>query len=219
LTPAAANESRVRFPGVRAPKPLLSREAERQLSPRQLELLDELEVQLMREGLADLTMAEIAARVGCSLRTLYGIAPSKDELILSVVDRRLHRIGRAAIEVLDADMPALDALRAYLRAANVAVQPEAVMLSTDVAKIAGAGRLFDAHEAYLTGVTRSLLDRAVEQGQIGPVDTASVAHVLAGLGREFARPEVAEIAEASPKDSADMISEILLQGLRAARGV
>lgn len=219
MTPAAANESRVRFPGVRAPKPLLSREAERQLSPRQLELLDELEVQLMREGLADLTMAEIAARVGCSLRTLYGIAPSKDELILSVVDRRLHRIGRAAIEVLDADMPALDALRAYLRAANVAVQPEAVMLSTDVAKIAGAGRLFDAHEAYLTGVTRSLLDRAVEQGQIGPVDTASVAHVLAGLGREFARPEVAEIAEASPKDSADMISEILLQGLRAARGV
>jgi len=54
---------------------------------------------------------EIAARVGCSLRTLYGIAPSKDELILSVVDRRLHRIGRAAIEVLDAEMPALDALR------------------------------------------------------------------------------------------------------------
>ena len=27
------------------------------------------------------------------------------------------------------------------------------------------------------------------------VDTAAVAHVLAGLGREFARPEVAEIAE------------------------
>jgi AcrR family transcriptional regulator len=207
----------VRLPGVRAPKPLLSREAERQLSARQLELLDELEAQLMGEGLADLTMAEIAARVGCSLRTLYGIAPSKDELILSVVDRRLHRIGRAAIAVLDAEMPALDALRAYLRAANEAVQPEAVMLSADVAKVAGAGRLFDAHEAYLMGVTQSLLDRAVEERQIAPVDTASVAHVLGGLGREFARPDVAEIAEASPKESADAITEILLQGLLASR--
>jgi AcrR family transcriptional regulator len=216
----AASKSKragVRLPGVRAPKPLLSREAERQLSARQLELLDELEAQLMGEGLADLTMAEIAARVGCSLRTLYGIAPSKDELILSVVDRRLHRIGRAAIAVLDAEMPPLDALRAYLRAANEAVQPEAVMLSADVAKVAGAGRLFDAHEAYLMGVTQSLLDRAVEERQIAPVDTASVAHVLGGLGREFARPDVAEIAEASPKESADAITEILLQGLLASR--
>ena len=60
----------MRFPGVRAPKPLLSREAERQLSARQLELLDELEAALLSEGLADLTMAEIATLLGCSLRTL-----------------------------------------------------------------------------------------------------------------------------------------------------
>ena len=84
-------------------------------------------------------MAEISARVGCSLRTLYGIAPSKDELLLTVVDRRLHRIGRAAIEALEPSMRPLDALRAYLQAANVAVAPEAVLLSTDLATVAGAG--------------------------------------------------------------------------------
>ena len=72
----------MRFPGVRAPKPLLSREAERQLSARQLELLDALEMKLAKSGLGERTMAEIAAGVGCSLRTLYAIAPSKDELLL-----------------------------------------------------------------------------------------------------------------------------------------
>ncbi|MCH7706999.1 MAG: TetR/AcrR family transcriptional regulator [Myxococcales bacterium] len=213
----AGKDARVRFPGVRAPKPLLSREAERLLSARQLELLDELEEKILREGLADLTMAEIAALVGCSLRTLYGIAPSKDELLLTVVDRRLHRIGRAAIEALDASMPPLDTVRAYLRAANEAVQPEALALSADLAKVAGAGRLFDAHEAYLITVTQSLLDRAVAERQIAPVDTASVAHVLGGLGREFARPDVAEVAQASPKATADAISELILQGLLAER--
>ena len=101
MSAAVAKDGRMRFPGVRAPKPLLSREAERQLSARQLELLDELEARLLQDGLADLTMAEIAALVGCSLRTFYGIAPSKDELLLTVVDRRLHRIGRAAIEVIE----------------------------------------------------------------------------------------------------------------------
>ena len=69
----------MRFPGVRAPKPLLSLEEERRLSARQLEVLDELEEKLRHEGLGDFTMAEIAAAVGCSLRTLYDIASSKDE--------------------------------------------------------------------------------------------------------------------------------------------
>jgi len=205
------------LPGVRAPKPLLSRETEQQLSARQLEVLDELERELLREGLGDLTMAEIAARLGCSLRTLYGIAPSKDELLLTVVDRRLHRIGRAAVEALDGSLSPLDALRAYLRAANEAVQPEAVALSADLTKVAGAGRLFSAHEGYLVQVTESLLRRAAAEGQIPPVDTAAVAHVLGGLGREFARPEVAEIARSSPKETADAIAELILQGLRAGR--
>ena len=208
---------RLRFPGVRAPKPLLSPEDERQLSERQLELLDELEARLLREGLADLTMAEIAALVGCSLRTLYTIAPSKDELLLTVVDRRLHRIGRAAIESLDASLSPLDALRAYLSAANEAVQPEAATLATDVVKVAGAGRLFTGHEAYLIAVTQSLLDRAVAEGKIAPVDTASVAHMLGGLGREFSRPEVAEVAQASPKETADAITDLILRGLEAKR--
>ena len=217
MTSAAPEKARVRVPGVRAPKPLLSREAERQLSARQLELLDELEEKLLRQGLADLTMAEIAGLLGCSLRTLYGIAPSKDELLLTVVDRRLHRIGRAAIEALDPSMPPLDALRAYLQAANQAVQPEAMTLAADLAKVVGAGRLFSAHESYLIAVTQSMLDRAVAEGQIAPVDTASVAHVLGGLGREFSRPDVAEIAQTSPKETADAISELILTGLLAER--
>jgi AcrR family transcriptional regulator len=201
---------------VRAPKRLLSHEAERQLSARQLELLDELEAHLMGDGLAELTMAEIAARVGCSLRTLYGIAPSKDELLLTVVDRRLHRIGRAAIDVLEPEMRPLEALRAYLQAAHEAVQPDSLVLSAGLAKVAGAARLMDSHAAYLTAVTENLLNRAVDEGQIGRVDTAALAHVLGGLGREFGRPEVAEIIDGSPKETADAIAEIVLQGLLAS---
>jgi AcrR family transcriptional regulator len=204
---------RLRFPGVRAPKPLLPAETERRLTVRQRELLDELEKLVVAEGLAELTMAEIAAEMNCSLRTLYGIAPSKEELVLAVVDRRLHRIGRAAIGSLDASMSPLAALRAYLRAANEAVQPETASFARDFADLPGAGRLLDAHEDYVMAVTRSLLERAVKENEIPPVDTGAVAHVLGGLGREFARPEVAEIAAGSPKTSADAIVEILLRGL------
>ena len=212
---ARARGRRPRLPGVRAPKPLLSPETERQLSARQREILDELEALLAAEQLADLTMAEIAALVNCSLRTLYGIAPSKEELVLTVVDRRLRRIGRSAISSLDADLSPLEALRAYLQAANEAVQPESAAFARDFAALPGAKHLLDAHEQYVIAVARSLLDRAVSEGQIGKTDTAAVAHVLGGLGREFARPEVAAGVRAAPKQSADAVTAIILRGLEA----
>lgn len=207
------SDGRLHFPGVRAPKALLSNEALRQLSTRQLELLDELEAHLAQQRLANLTMAEIASLVNCGLRTLYGIAPSKDELLLTIVDRRLRRIGRAAIESIDTSMSPLDALRTYLRAAHEAVQPEAVSLTDDLAKVPGAGRLVGGHENYLMAITQSLLDRAVAEGQIGPVDTAAVAHVLGGLGLEFARASASELELDSPKKTADAVAEIILRGL------
>jgi len=212
-TARADKGERLRFPGVRAPAPLLSADAEGQLSPRQVDLLDELEERILHGGLAELTMAEIAAQSGCSLRTLYGIAPSKDELLLTIVDRRLRRIGRAAIEALDASMSSIDALRAYLKAANEAVQPESVAMSADFKKVAGAIRLFSAHEAYITAITQSLLDRAVSGGEIAAVDTAAVAHVLGSLGREFSQPEVADTVHDSPKETADAVTELILRGL------
>lgn len=206
-------DERLRFRGVRAPKPLLDSETERGLSARQREILDELEKLFAVEGFGDLTMAEIAAEVNCSLRTLYGISPSKEELVLAVVDRRLRRIGRAAMEPLRASMSPLEALRAYLQAANEAVQPSTVAYARELADIPGASRLLDAHESYVIAVTRSLLDRAVAEGLIPSVDTAAVAHVLGGLGREFARPDAAAVAGASPKATADAIAEIMLRGL------
>jgi AcrR family transcriptional regulator len=211
---------RLRLPGARAPKPLLDPEIERRLTSRQRELLDALEELVVSGDLGGLTMAEIAARMNCSLRTLYGIAESKEELFLAVVDRRLHRIGRRAIASLDASLPPLDALRAYMRAVSEAIDPERSAFSREFADLPGGQRMLDAHERYVTAVIQSLLDRAVSEGQIAPCDTASVAHVLAGLGREFAQPAAAEAAKASPKATVESIADIILRGLvaRSAAG-
>jgi AcrR family transcriptional regulator len=198
---------------VRAPRPLLPPETEKKLTERQRQVLDALEQLVAGEELAELTMADIAAEVNCSLRTLYGIAPSKDELVLTVVDRRLHRIGRKAIAALDASLSPLEAVRAYLQAANEAVQPTTLAFARDFADLRGAKRLLDSHEDYLIAVTRSLLDRAVAEGQIEPVDTAAIAHVLGGLGREFARAGVAESIRSTPKKTADSVTEVVLRGL------
>ena len=204
--------SRIR-PNALAPKRLLPSETERSLTARQLEILDSLEKSIMTESLADVTMAEIARRMSCSLRTLYGIAPSRDELVLAVVDRRLQRIGREAIATLDRDGTSLERLRAYLGSANHAVHPAMTIFSRDFAKDPAATRLLDSHASYVISVTQALLDEAVAVGEIEPIDTVALARTLGGLGAEFSRPEVDETIKGTPKEAADAVADIIFAGL------
>jgi AcrR family transcriptional regulator len=216
-SPSRTKSFRAPFPSVRGPKRLLALEAERALTTRQLEILDALEDSIMVDSLAGVTMAEIAKRMNCSLRTLYGIAPSKDELVMIVVDRRLHRIGREAIAALDLEGSPLMRLRAYLQAANQAVQPTTAAFSLDFARDPAAKRVVGDHAAYVVSITQALLDEAVVESEIPAMDTVALAHVLGGLGSEFSRPDVEEHIQGSPKDAADFVADIIFRGLASNR--
>jgi AcrR family transcriptional regulator len=214
MTALVVDEMRRRLGEVRRPRPILDRDRERALTDRQRQLLDQME-QLFAGGFATLTMAELAARLNCSLRTLYALAPSRDELVLVVVDRNLWRVGRAARDAVREDLSPLDAVRAYLEAATVAVGGWTEAFARDLAAVPAAQELEEGHNEYLFDVTRALLDLAVERGDIADVDTAAVARVLAGLGRFFSRPQVISSLESSPKDAADEVVDLVLRGLRS----
>lgn len=198
------------------PEPVLSREHVRQLTDRQRDVLDRL-VELFDDGFAHLTMADLASRLNCSLRTLYGLAPSRDELVLAVVDRNLRSVGRSARDALRSDMRPLEAIRAYLEAANVAVARTTEAWARDLATLPAGQRLRDRHSDYLVDVTRRLLDLAVEQGDIDDLDTAAVARVMASLGRDFAQFDVFTTLRSTPKEAADAVLDLLLRGLTSPR--
>lgn len=200
---------------VRRPARVLDRQREAELTDRQREILDEMEP-LVADGFADLTMAELAARLNCSLRTLYALAPSRDELVLVVIDRSLWRIGRIAHAAISEDLTPLDAVRAYLEAATVAVSGWTAGFARDLAAVPAAQQLQDGHNEYLFEVTRTLLDLAVERRDIPAVDTAAVARVLAGLGQFFSRPSVIPTLRSSPKQAADEVVDLILGGLLAS---
>lgn len=201
-----------RLRAVPAPRPVLDRDREALLTGRQREVLDQMGT-LFDDGFADLTMADIAASVGCSLRTLYDLAPSRDELVLTVIDRNLRRIGRRAISAIQPDLDPLAVIRSYLMAANLAVAATTPAFARDQAATPATHRLATAHSDYLVAITRTLLDLAVERGDIAPTDTAAVARVVAGLGAMFALPENLETIDSTPKEAADAMVDVILRGL------
>lgn len=205
-----------RVRAVVAPEPVLSAGKEHSLTARQTEILDQLS-RLFAKGFAEITMAEIAAQVNCSLSSLYGLAPSRDQLVLMVVDRNLRKIGRAAHAAIRPEMSALDAVRAYLSAATVAVSSISEEFASDMAGITTGSNLNRSHSNYLVDVTRCLLDIAVGQNEIADVDTAAVARMIAGLGHDFARPAVLGQLRTSPKEAADAMVDVVLAGLRSSK--
>ncbi len=211
---ANTNELERRLQALRRPQPVLSRDAEAGLTARQREILDQLG-EIFHHGFASLTMADLASRLGCSLRTLYSLAPSRDELVMVVVDRNLWRTGRQAMAAIEPCMAPLQALRAYLGAANLAVQNTTESFATDTANMGEQSDLGLAHTNYLIAVTISLLEMAQEAGEIGKVDIAAVAHVIAGLGRTFAKPDMISTIRSTPTEAANEVLDLLLAGLGA----
>ncbi len=112
-------------------------------------------------------------------------------------------------------MAPLDALRAYLASAMVAISGWTEAFARDLAAVPAARWLSDGHNQYLFDVTKTLLDLAVERCDIASVDTAAISHVLAGLGSEFTRPEVYTTLRSSPKSAADTVVGVVLRGLSA----
>ncbi|MRJ78145.1 TetR family transcriptional regulator [Aeromicrobium sp. SMF47] len=106
--------------------------AQRTATARTSALLDELVPVILAEGFLDLSMADVARRLRCSKSTLYGIAASKEQLLVTVV-RTFFRGATERVEraVADAGTP-MDRIGVYLEAISVELAPASPQFFADV---------------------------------------------------------------------------------------
>ena len=159
-----------------SPRPLLSKSKENLLSARQKEAILGLE-ELIKEGYPQLTMSQIANRLKVSLRTLYKIAPKKEDLLLIAVDRLLFKIGAEAQKAINTDDGPLEKLKLFLHKTNEATKNDTLAFTEDFDKIQGARALIDSHENYVVNLTKNMLDEAIKAGEINKIDTLSLIHI------------------------------------------
>jgi AcrR family transcriptional regulator len=197
----------------RPPRPLLSARAEAQLGDRHRDMLDELEELFLTEGFAGFTVRSLAAHLRCSLRTLYEIAPSKQQLVLVVLDRFLHRVGRTALAAIDETAPVTERIRAYFASA-AELQRWTATLAEDAADAPEVTRLLDRHFAYVSAVVAQLVEEGMERGELKQVDPGVAAAVLSGAALHLARADAGAAASWSP-ESLEQLLDIVLEGIAA----
>ena len=84
------------------------------LTQKHLEVIQNFE-NLLEDGIANQTMSDIASNLRVSLRTLYEIAPSKEKLVISTIDRILTNIAKQALGSLKNMESSVDKLRTFTK--------------------------------------------------------------------------------------------------------
>ena len=97
---------------------------------------------VLAEGFLDLQLSDLAARLNCSKSTLYGIAPSKEQLLTSIVRTFFRRATERVEAAVDPSAPAVDRIGAYLNAVAVELAPASPQFFADLERFAPAGDIY-----------------------------------------------------------------------------
>ena len=179
---------------------------------KHLEVIQNFE-NLLEDGIANQTMSDIASSLKVSLRTLYEIAPSKEQLVISTIDRILTNIAKQALTSMKDMKLSVDKLRTFTKIGNEAAGPRIQKYADDLNRIKGADEMIKAHEsAYIDHIKR-LLDEAVKNKEIQAIDTRAVAIMLGTVARVFSKKNHQKMLAASAEESANMISGLIIDGL------
>lgn len=198
---------------VKPPAAIMTRERSALLTARERQILNDL-VEIFKEGFAHLTMADLALRLSCSMRTLYGLATNRDELFLIVNDRVMRSYGYAAKQAITPDMSGVEAARIFLHGCNQNIRSYSEPFARDLAAFAPGSAREREYFLHAVAVVRELLDFAVEQGEIPSVDTFALAIMLGSAARTFDPPDVESSLLATSEATANAMADLVLDGLR-----
>ena len=186
------------------------------LTQKHLEVIQNFE-NLLEDGIANQTMSDIASSLRVSLRTLYEIAPSKEKLVISTIDRILTNIAKQALGSLKDMESSVDKLRTFTKIGNEAAGPRIQKYAVDLSKIKGADEMIRSHESAYIEHIKKLLEEAVETNEIQAVDSRAVAIMLGTVARIFSKKNHQEKLTESAEESANMISGLIIDGLVKAK--
>ena len=181
----------------------------------QQRVLDSFEALIIAGGFAHLTVGDIASELHCSRRTLYDIAPTKDDLVVlavaQFVDRLLHAMREVALAVPD-PVDALAALTQLGVEASAAFSPA---FELDATRNARTRREVGRFNIGLIATIRDLIDEAIRVGEFRKgINATLAAHACVGALGAIQDPDVLAEASATYGDAVRQHFETFVAGLR-----
>jgi AcrR family transcriptional regulator len=180
---------------------------------RHAEILDALEEIFLTEGFQTPTVADLCARLRCSKRSLYEIAPTKPELFLLILQRLLDRIRRLGMRgALEHDDPQARIL-AYLQPGVGETSRATPQFGEELRGFEPARAMVEAHQRERVAVLRDLIDDGIRKGQFRPLHAHLAAEVYFAATKLINQPEVLAAAGLTMSEAFAELPDLLFRGL------
>jgi AcrR family transcriptional regulator len=129
----------------------------RSLTERQSELLDQLKEMFLQDGFAETTLDELVGELRCSKMTLYSLAPSREQLVLTVLRRFFESAERQVHEAAGRARTAEEKIHAGLNAQTAAMAAMSSICFLDVREFATTNELYEAFSGSCADRLQQLL--------------------------------------------------------------
>jgi AcrR family transcriptional regulator len=183
--------------------------------PQRVEqVLDDLQRIILAEGFANLRIGTLAARLRCSRSTLYRLAPSKDDLVLLVIQRAADASFHGAVAA--ASEPGLGAAARIKRHLSVSRRYQGLTSETfwrDVREWAPASDLMASVRMRAVVALQEYITQGVGCGEFRSTNATVAANMVLALFSVSHDPDVLKSADISSGQMVDEVQGFLIAGL------
>ncbi|MBM3554454.1 MAG: TetR/AcrR family transcriptional regulator [Alphaproteobacteria bacterium] len=169
---------------------------------------------MLREGVSRLTVGQIAARLRCSRRRLYRLAPSKERLFLKIADEMFRSVRVAGWVAARRHETAADRFAAYLAAGIAIVRQTTDAFYSDMDALPAGRALFDSHQRERIAGLETLIEEGIRSGEFAPYHSRVVAEILLSAARRMREPSFHADTGATFEEAFSELSRVLRDGLR-----
>lgn len=183
------------------------------LDVRREELLTELTDLFLREGFAGLSTADLAERLRCSKTTLYLVASSKEQIVVTTV----RSFFRRAAERIEARVAASDdpvtRIRLYLDGVAAELDPATQAFHRDLAAFAPAAQVYRENTLHAARRVQELVAAGVAAGALRPAHTGFVGAAVTEVMTAIQRGDVAAATGLTDAEAYRELVDLVLSGL------
>ncbi|MDX3233185.1 TetR/AcrR family transcriptional regulator [Streptomyces sp. ME19-01-6] len=180
---------------------------------RRSELFASLVALITKEGFARFTLDELAARLHCSKRTLYGLAESKEQLVRAAVVHFFRAATERVETALAAERDPAARLPAYLHAVAAELGPLSPRFFDDVAEFGPAAEVYEHNTRAAARRVEHLIDEGVAAGVFREVHVAFAADVITSVMVRIQQRRITAATGLGDAEAYAELAELLLRGL------
>ena len=151
----------------------------RRVDPRRREeLTEQVSDLVLANGFSCLTMDDLSRQINCSKATLYGVASSKEQLVIRVTKRFFARAAGEIEAAASAESDPRQRIATYLTGVGVAMRRQSAAFYADMVAYRPTADIYEHNSSTAARRLQELIESGAQQGVIRDVNGAFAAQLI-----------------------------------------